>query len=126
MMKWVWLAAGGVVGTFARHFLSAGVYHLFGEKFPWGTFVVNVAGCFTIGLIAALGEGRVPLTFSERLFLVTGFCGAFTTFSTFMLETWMLVDRGNPLLALGNVLASVAVCFAAFRAGVLAADVVRF
>ncbi len=122
MLKWLYLAAGGVAGTFSRHFVSAGIYRILGPAFPWGTVVVNVTGCFAIGFIAALGEGRTPLGLNERLFLIAGFCGAYTTFSTFMLDSWVLVDRGGMALAVLNVVGSVLAGFLAFRLGMIAAQ----
>ena len=115
-MKWLFLAAGGVLGTFARVVLGQTVAHAFGTRFPFGTLTVNLVGCFAIGLIAALGEGRWPMPYEARLFLVTGFCGAFTTFSAFMLETSEL-SRHDPFRAALYVGISVAAGFLFFRLG---------
>lgn len=76
------LAAGGAAGTFLRHFLST---RLPAGALPWGTFGANMAGCFLVGLLEAR-IGRGSLAPESRALLVTGFCGALTTFSTLMLE----------------------------------------
>ena len=76
-----------------------------GESFPWGTLVVNVIGCFVIGVVAALAapEGRLFLTANTRLFLMFGICGGFTTFSSFSLQTLNLMRDGAWLWAGANV-----------------------
>ena len=122
-MKWVPLAIGGVAGTFARYALAGAVYAVFGSRFPYGTLAVNLVGCFLIGFLATVAEEKFLLGPSARLLLMVGFCGAFTTFSTFMLETANLMKDGDTLRAFLNVLASVVVGFAVFRAGVFVAEI---
>ncbi len=122
-MKWFSLALGGVTGTFARYFLSGFVYRVFGTRFPYGTLAENLIGCFLIGFLAALSEGKFLLGPNSRLFLMAGFCGAFTTFSTFMLETANLLKDGEVLPAFFNVALSVVVGFLVFRLGVYLAEI---
>ena len=122
MAKWLSLAVGGVTGTFARYVLAGWVYEVAGAGFPYGTLIVNLLGCFLIGFLAALAEARSLLPPNARLLLMAGFCGAFTTFSTFMLETANLVKGGEVLKGLLNVLVSVLVGFVLFRLGVLVAE----
>ena len=98
-------------------FLSGFVYEWTGAAFPYGTLLVNLTGCFTVGVFAALADERFLLGPEMKLLLMAGFCGAFTTFSTFMLETSNLIKDGESLKALGNILASVLIGFAVFRAG---------
>jgi CrcB protein len=88
--------------------------------FPWGTLVVNVTGCFAIGLLATVADEHRLLTPAARLFLVAGVLGGFTTFSTFGLETWRLVEDGLSGLAIGNAAASLLAGLAAVVLGVLA------
>ena len=95
MAKWLGLAAGGILGTFARYFLSGAVYRVWGASFPFGTLVVNLVGCFAIGFLAVLAEEKFLLGPAARVFLMIGFCGAFTTFSTFILETANLTKDGE-------------------------------
>lgn len=123
MMKWIQLAAGGVAGTFARYLLAGAVYSVLGTGFPYGTLVVNLTGCFLVGFLAALAEEKFLLGPSARLLLMVGFCGAFTTFSTFMLETANLMKDGETGRAFLNVLASVVAGFFVFRLGVFLAEI---
>jgi CrcB protein len=83
---------GGAVGTVLRYWASGAVYTMIpAPRLPWGTLVVNVAGCFAIGLLGGLAEARGALTASARLFLLIGVLGGFTTFSTFGYETLALL-----------------------------------
>ncbi|HRY29999.1 MAG TPA: CrcB family protein, partial [Elusimicrobiota bacterium] len=87
MEKWIYLAVGSVAGGFARYLLSGAVHSKWGSGFPYGTLAVNLCGCFLIGLLNGLAEEKFLLNPHARLLLMTGFCGAFTTFSTIMLES---------------------------------------
>ena len=117
MLKLVYLAIGGITGTFARYFLSGFIYKFTGTDFPYGTMVINLIGCFLIGVFAALSNEKLILGPDMRVMLMAGFCGAFTTFSTFMLETGNLIKDGEWLRALGNVFLSVFIGFILFRLG---------
>ena len=119
MVKWFNLAVGSVIGGYARYLLAGFVHHIFGAAFPYGTLVVNLIGCFLIGLLAALAEEKFLLGPDARILLMVGFCGAFTTFSTFMLETGNLIRDGEMIRAFLNVMASVVIGFLVFRLGVL-------
>jgi fluoride exporter len=91
--------------------------------FPYGTFLVNMLGCFLIGFFVVLAEEKFLLGPNTRIFLMIGFCGAFTTFSTFMLETAHLIRDGSAIRAFINVMGSVAIGFVAFRLGVILGEV---
>ena len=119
MEKVIALAIGSLAGGFARYYLAGWVYRLFGTAFPYGTFAVNAIGCFLIGFVSTLADEKFLLPPQARLLLMVGFCGAFTTFSTFMLETNNLIRDGQMWPAFLNVLLSVAVGFFVFRAGIL-------
>ena len=121
-MKWVALITGGVAGTVARYALSGFVYRFSGTEFPYGTLAVNLAGCLAIGFLSALSEEKFLLGPNARLLLMAGFCGAFTTFSTFMLETGNLIRAGETLRAFANVAVSVAAGFLLFRLGIFLAE----
>ena len=123
-MKWFSLALGGVAGTFARYVLGGAVYQLFGSSFPYGTLAVNLLGCLIIGFLAALAEEKFLLGPNARLLLMVGFCGAFTTFSTFIFETANLIKTGETLRAFSNVLVSVIVGFIVFRVGLLLGEII--
>lgn len=102
MLKLMMIAgAGGFLGTCARFLVGKWCAGFWSSPFPFGTFLVNIFGCFVIGLIFGLVE-KTRLCFSEEymLLLVTGFCGGFTTFSAFTNEIWILSERGLRLTAL--------------------------
>jgi fluoride exporter len=103
-------AVGGVLRYYLGRFVDTG---LGGPDFPWGTFAINVSGSFVLGVLALLINERLPPDFRwAYLLLGTGFCGGFTTFSTFEWETFQLVRGGSMWLALGNVFGSVLAGFA--------------
>lgn len=106
------VASGGALGTLARYLLSGMVANSVGQTFPWGTLVVNVTGCFVIGLFAGLTgpDGRFLVSSSARQFVMTGICGGYTTFSSFSLQTLNLMNDREWLYATGNVLGSVGLC----------------
>ena len=113
------LAIGGVVGTFSRYALAGAVGRMMGERFPYGTLLVNMLGCFIIGVLDVLTREKFVLGPQGRLLLMVGFCGAFTTFSAFILETGNLLKDGQTAVAFVNVMASVALGFFVYRAGML-------
>jgi CrcB protein len=118
MLKLAYLTFGGIAGTLARYFLSGLIYRFTGTDFPYGTLVINLTGCFLVGLFAALSDEKFILGPDMRVMLMAGFCGAFTTFSTFILETGSLVKDAEWLRAFGNVFLSVVIGFILFRLGV--------
>ena len=87
MLKFLNLVIGGAAGTVARYLLSGAVYKFLGTSFPYGTLIVNISGCFILGVLAALSEKKFMLGPDLRILLMIGFCGAFTTFSTLIFET---------------------------------------
>ncbi len=109
------IAVGGALGSVARYGAQTYVYKLYPFAFPLGTFLVNLIGCLLIGIFYALVEKGNLLTPEWRLFLTTGFCGGFTTFSTFAFENASLI-RGNDYIYLalyiaGSVILGVAAVF---------------
>jgi fluoride exporter len=105
--------AGAVIGAPLRYLIDRAIQRRRGSVFPWGTFTVNVVGSFVLGFVAeAVTNDR------GTAFLATGLCGAFTTYSTFAYETATLARIGSRLLALLNVVASIAAGVAAVTAGV--------
>jgi CrcB protein len=87
----IWIGAGGFVGSVLRFLVSKLITRWAASPFPFGTFVVNIAGCFLIGLFYGLSQKGMLLSTEWRLFLIVGLCGGFTTFSTFSHENMMLL-----------------------------------
>lgn len=112
------VATGGALGTVARYAISQTVDVPPGG-FPWATFWINVSGSFALGVILALLLVRSPPSRYSRAFVATGFLGAYTTYSTFAVETVMLVKDGHPTIALAYAGASLAAGFLAAWAGIL-------
>ena len=111
----VFIGAG--IGGALRHGVNLGSARLLGTGFPFGTLIVNVVGSFIMGLLIAFFALKADPGQNWRLFLTTGLLGGFTTFSTFSLDTVMLVERGQNLTAAGYILASVAVSLAGLFLG---------
>jgi CrcB protein len=111
------VAVGGLLGSVARYWLDGTVQRLVGPGFPAGTLVVNISGSLVIGLVMTLSIERGLLDDNLRILLTTGFCGGFTTMSTFSYETLALARAGEQLLAFGNVAVTLIACFCAVWAG---------
>ncbi|MEJ2643601.1 MAG: fluoride efflux transporter CrcB [Gammaproteobacteria bacterium] len=115
------IAAGGAVGALLRFWVSGHVYTLFGRAFPYGTLAVNVLGSLLMGVLSVLLLERMAVGPGLRAFLLIGGLGAFTTFSTFSIETLNLLEAGHLGKAILNAVLSVIICVAAAGLGVLAA-----
>ncbi len=104
------IALGGALGSVARYLCALAGLALLGPAFPWGTLGVNVLGSFLIGLYATLTgpDGRVSASLAMRQGVMAGFCGGFTTFSVFSLDSIMLIEAGRWGLAAGYIAISVA------------------
>lgn len=115
-----WIALGGALGAVARFGVSLAAARALGPSLPWGTFLVNVLGSICLG---ALMEASLQAEWSPQLkvLLTTGFLGAFTTFSTFSVETVRLVERGDLGFALGSVLGNGVLGIGGAFLGILAA-----
>ena len=111
------LALAGTCGTLARYWLSGAVHDLMGRDFPWGTAAVNIFGCLLFGLIYALVENRSGLPGDMRLDVLTGFMGAFTTFSSLIFETGELMRGSQWVYAALNLIGQNALGFVAFALG---------
>ena len=123
MLAYVWIAIGSALGGMARYWCSGAAAVLIGETFPWGTLIVNVLGSFVIGFFATLTGpgGRVYVSSAASQFVMLGFCGGYTTFSSFSLQTLNLVGDGEFLRAGANIGGSVVLCLIAVWAGYIAA-----
>ena len=117
MNKWLLLAGGGIAGTFLRYIVARWVPGFAGTDFPYGTLAVNLSACLLIGVFESMSEVRALLGPEARILLMTGFCGAYSTFSTWILETSNLVSDGEMLRAMLNVFGSGIAGFVLFRLG---------
>jgi CrcB protein len=123
MLAYLWVAIGGALGSVSRFWLNGLISAKFGETFPFGTLIINIAGSFLIGIFAALTipEGRMDSqsrAFATQ-FLMIGICGGYTTFSSFSLQTLNLLRDREWLYAGGNVILSVVLCMIAVWLGYL-------
>ncbi len=111
------VAAGGALGSVARYLVGIASIKAFGLAFPWGTLIVNVLGSFLIGAFVELFALKADLPQEMRVFLTVGICGGFTTFSTFSLDAWVLMQRGEWGPAAAYVLGSVVLSIGGLVAG---------
>ncbi|HMQ50965.1 MAG TPA: fluoride efflux transporter CrcB [Anaerolineae bacterium] len=98
-MNYLWIGLGGFLGANARYLLQQWAAARWGADFPYGTLIANVTGSFIIALFLTLATGRLPISPEMRLFVAVGFLGGFTTFSSFSLETFRLIQDGAWRLA---------------------------
>lgn len=119
-MQWFALAMGGALGAMARFWISHHIYGLLGKSFAWGTLAVNVLGSFIMGFMAIWLIDKLGTSNEWRLFIMTGFLGALTTFSTFSFETLQYLQVGEVHKALINIAVSVGLCLLAVWLGFLA------
>ncbi len=117
VMSFILIGLGGFAGAITRYLVDGFVSDRTGGGFPWGTLVINLSGSFVLGLLFALTAERAVLPAEIRGPLMIGFLGAYTTFSTFMLESWRLVETGAWVPALANLGGSVLLGLVAVVAG---------
>ena len=108
------IAAGGAVGAIGRYLVMSGVGHWLGSGFPYATLAVNIVGSFILGALVEIMTLSWSPSPEVRAFVIVGILGAFTTFSTFSLDTVTLIERGAFLATLAYVSASVIICVAGF------------
>lgn len=119
MFQVLTIAAGGALGALMRFWVSNGIYGVFGRGFPYGTLVVNVLGSLMMGFLYILFLERMSVSPEVRGAVLVGFLGAFTTFSTFSIETINLIEQADFLKAGLNMVLSVGACVLACWAGVI-------
>ncbi|MEJ2037958.1 MAG: CrcB family protein [Desulfosarcinaceae bacterium] len=117
--KVFYLAAAGAAGTLARYFAAGLVHRINGVSFPWGTMVVNIVGCFLAGLLWSLFENRWAVFGEIRIVVFVGFMGAFTTFSSLILETNELLRSAEWMYAVLNITLQNGLGFVALFAGMV-------
>lgn len=106
MLKTIFIALAGLIGTLLRYWLSGLVARRFGETFPWGTMAVNLIGCFVTGAVFYLSEERFLINPAARTVIMIGLLGGFTTFSSYGLQTFTLLRDGEVGLATLNIAVS--------------------
>jgi CrcB protein len=106
-MRGVWVGVAGFFGAISRYWLDGWVSRFAGRGFPWGILVVNVSGCFAVGLVTTLFAERFIRHPTLQIAITVGFVGAYTTFSTFAFQTLRQIEEGTIGLAVAYVLASV-------------------
>jgi len=111
------VAIGGAIGSVARFLIGIASTKAFGLAFPWGTLAINVSGSFLIGVFIEAFALRWDLSQNWRIFLTVGICGGFTTFSTFSLDSYVLMERGELALSAAYVVGSVVLSIGAFFGG---------
>ena len=121
-MKLFWaIAAGAAVGGVSRYYLASSLQQRFGTAFPWGTLVVNVTGSLLLGVLIRYALATPAISVELRALLTTGFCGGYTTFSTFSFETAALIEEGQYERAGAYVLGSVVLSLLATICGFILA-----
>lgn len=116
-MAYLWIALGAVAGASARYFLSGFVAKTFSSAFPYGTLLINISGSLLLGFFLVLTSERVLVDIRWRWLVAIGFCGSYTTFSSYAFETFALFEQGQWLLVAWNVLASNLLCLASVLGG---------
>ena len=112
-MNYLIVATGGGIGAALRYGVNVGSPRIFGGDYPWHTFIVNVAGCFVMGVLTEMAALKFNFTQEMRLFLTTGILGGFTTFSAFALDFALMAERREFIAAGGYAVASVVLSIAA-------------
>jgi CrcB protein len=123
-VKYLLIGAGGCLGAIARYQVATAIDARFSGAFPWATFIVNMSGCLIMGAVMTVLADRFGLDEAWRSFLVIGFLGAYTTFSSFEFDLFRAHSAGETLTALIYAVASVVVGYAALWVGVAAARLI--
>jgi fluoride exporter len=117
----LWVSMGAVVGANLRFLVSRTSMRYISASLPWGTLIINVSGSFVLGFFMALTMERVMVDPRWRALIAVGFCGAYTTFSSYSFETFSLFEQGHYSLAAGNFAANNLLALAGVVAGVVLA-----
>lgn len=118
LMQYLSVAGAGAVGAAFRFFVGSLCGALFRTTFPVGTFVINISGSLFLGWFLAFARNRIVIPDTLRLAIGVGFVGAYTTFSTFMVESNSLLESGSSIKAMGNLIGSLVIGLIAVRFGI--------
>ena len=116
-MTYLWIALGAIIGASARYFLSGYIGKTFSSTFPYGTLLINITGSLVLGFFLIWTEERVLVDPRWRLLVAIGFCGSYTTFSSYAFESFAYMEQGQWLAMAANVVANNALCLASVIAG---------
>ncbi len=122
----IYIFIGGGIGSVLRYFLSSNISRHFGTYFSYGTLAVNIIGSFLMGVLIEYLTKTLPHSLELRAFLAVGILGGFTTFSAFSLDAIIMFERGDNMLALAYVLASVVFSIIAVFAGMMLIQAIKF
>jgi CrcB protein len=121
VLAYLWISLGAVVGASARYFVSRFVARVVSASFPYGTLLINITGSFILGLFLVWSTERALPDPRWRLLVAIGFCGSYTTFSSYAFESFSLFEQGHYLLFASNVVLSNVLCLAGVLAGAMVA-----
>ena len=121
MLAYLWISLGAIVGASARYFISRFIARSVTASFPYGTLLINITGSFLLGLFLVWSTERALPDPRWRLLIAIGFCGSYTTFSSYAFESFSLFEQGHYALFASNVLASNLLCLAGVLAGAIIA-----
>ncbi len=111
-MIYLYVALGGAIGASLRYFITTESIKCLGPEFPYGTLLVNVIGSFAMGILYAVIQAQTEISEPVRVFIGVGLLGALTTFSTFSLDTYTLLQQGEAVKAIANVALNLCLCIA--------------
>jgi len=120
----LWISIGAILGANARYFLSRWAARMLSPTFPYGTLIINVTGSFVIALFLVWTSERAIIDPRWRMLVVIGFCGAYTTFSSYAFETMYYFQQGHWMLFATNIIMNNVLCLAAILAGAALAKVI--
>jgi CrcB protein len=121
VLAYRWISLGAIVGASARYFVSRFVAKAVTASFPYGTLLINITGSFILGLFLVWSTERALADPRWRLLIAIGFCGSYTTFSSYAFESFSLFEQGHYLLFTWNVLANNVLCLSGVVAGAMLA-----
>lgn len=121
VLAYLWISIGAIVGTSARYSLSRFIAKVVTASFPYGTLVINLTGSAILGLFLVWSTERALVDPRWRLLIAVGFCGSYTTFSSYAFESFSLLEQGHYVLFASNVLANNVLCLAGVLAGAMIA-----